>query len=82
MHMQIFDISRIQTPEGVFRTSGDFILEGDRVRDIRFNSLDRLGTDGWDELILSTKTNDDLAQRLIPFITAHLEVIKRTKLFY
>ncbi len=66
--MELFHISRINTPKGIFRISGSISVSAPQA--IKLSSLEIMGTDGWVQLQL--KVVDDLIESLTPFVEQHL----------
>ena len=66
--MKKFHISRINTPQGIYRVSGSYSV--DEPVTIELSSLEIMGTDGWVQLRLESVS--DLIGSLIPFLRQHL----------
>ncbi|MAD90428.1 MAG: hypothetical protein CMK64_12045 [Pseudoalteromonas sp.] len=66
---QSFEISRIHTPLGIFRVSGEV---SDR-NDLAISQLEIMGTDGWLFLDIQSKKVDNLIKQLEPHLLAHLQ---------
>lgn len=74
--MEVFNISRIVTAEGIFRISGEISMPESRSKDnnsITITSLDIMSTDGWQALDTSTEHVKKLIRSLHSAILCHLE---------
>ncbi|WP_298445278.1 hypothetical protein [uncultured Ferrimonas sp.] len=71
--MTPFEISRLDTPVGVYRISGRYDLSG-RALQFEWDELAIMGTDGWDKLNPASKAGKAQLQKLLPHLLLHLEV--------
>ncbi|WDE07578.1 hypothetical protein SG34_012220 [Thalassomonas viridans] len=70
--MVSFNISRINTPEGIFRLAGAWCRQSGLEEDLKIESIEILGTDGWVALKLSQPQVAALTGKLAPQLLAHL----------
>jgi len=66
---QSFEISRIHTPLGIFRVSG----EVSDKNALAISQLEIMGTDGWLFLDIQSKKVANLIQQLEPHLLTHLQ---------
>ncbi|TMO58004.1 hypothetical protein [Pseudoalteromonas phenolica] len=66
---QSFEISRIHTPLGIFRVSGDVSDQNS----LAISQLEIMGTDGWLFLDIQSKKVVNLSKQLEPHLLAHLQ---------
>jgi len=66
---QSFEISRIHTPLGIFRVSGDVSDQND----LAISQLEIMGTDGWLSLDIQSKKVVNLMKQLKPHLLTHLK---------
>ena len=64
-----FEISRIHTPFGIFKVSGEVSGQND----LAISQLEIMGTDGWLFLDIQSKKVDNLIKQLEPHLQAHLQ---------
>tara|TARA_Y100000588_G_C14143436_1_gene877213 strand:+ start:268 stop:477 length:210 start_codon:yes stop_codon:yes gene_type:complete len=67
---QTFEISRIHTPLGIFRVSGETFDQHTLV----ISQLEIMGTDGWLFLDIRSAQVANLIKQLRPHLQAHLKV--------
>ncbi|MCL1056677.1 hypothetical protein L2729_01570 [Shewanella gelidimarina] len=75
--MEVFSISRITTPEGIFRISGETAINKSSTtaeHSIYITALDIMSTDGWQALDVSVDSMQTLICSLHPHILCHLKV--------
>jgi hypothetical protein len=65
-----FEISRIHTPLGIFRVSGDVSDQ----KALAISQLEIMGTDGWLFLDIQSAKIANLIKQLEPHLQAHLQV--------
>ena len=66
---QSFEISRIHTPLGIFRVSGEVYDQNT----LAISQLEIMGTDGWLFLNIQSKKFVNLIKQLEPHLLAHLQ---------
>jgi len=64
-----FEISRIHTPLGIFRVSGEVSDQNT----LAISQLEIMGTDGWLFLDIQSKKVVNLIKQLEPHLQAHLK---------
>ncbi|MBM7074524.1 hypothetical protein JQC92_21315 [Shewanella sp. 202IG2-18] len=64
--MEEFHISRIHTPQGIYRVSGYLSLISNKVE---ATSLEVMGTDGWVQLAI--ERSQPLISELTPILLSH-----------
>ncbi|RZQ53651.1 hypothetical protein C1E23_08380 [Pseudoalteromonas phenolica] len=64
-----FEISRIHTPLGIFRVSGEVSDQNT----LAISQLEIMGTDGWLFLDIQSKRVANLIKQLKPHLLAHLQ---------
>lgn len=67
-----FNISRIDTTSGIFRGTGFWCPQSCALAELRVETLDILGTDGWQPLALDIPRIRDVVWDLRPELLAHL----------
>ncbi|WOT05507.1 hypothetical protein [Shewanella youngdeokensis] len=72
--MEVFNISRITTPKGIFRLAGIADNTPNATTLISVTSLDILSTDGWQALAVSTDSVQAIIQSIQLQIIDHLQV--------
>ncbi len=70
--MVYFNISRINTDFGIFRVSGYWCFKNPDLENIKVKSIEIMGTDGWVLLNITSETNVQLINNLMPLLLAHL----------
>jgi hypothetical protein len=68
-----FNISRINTPLGIFRVSGLWSYENIPALHINIDSIEVMGTDGWVLLNQSSDHVIELVKELTPILIIHLQ---------
>ena len=65
--MEAFHVSRIHTPQGIFKVSG---YHSQSLQAIKITSLEIMGTDGW--IMLAIEASQTLIEKLVPDLLSHL----------
>ncbi|MCL1049723.1 hypothetical protein L2755_08830 [Shewanella abyssi] len=76
-HMEVFNISRITTAEGIFKISGEASISKPSTTDdqsISITALEIMSTDGWQALDVSADSVQALIVKLNSPILCHLKV--------
>lgn len=68
--MEKFNISRLNTAYGVFRIVG--VKNTNNYPDLTVNSIDMMGTDGWETLDITSESVIALVEKLNDDINEHL----------
>jgi hypothetical protein len=70
--MKKFNISRINTPLGIFRITG--LWDTTQIAAMKINLIEQMGTDGWVLLDNSNAKIVHLISELMPILQAHLTI--------
>jgi hypothetical protein len=68
--MKKFNISRINTPLGIFRITG--LWDTTQIAAMKINLIEQMGTDGW--VLLDNAKIVHLISELMPILQAHLTI--------
>ncbi|MGY3572596.1 hypothetical protein [Vibrio paucivorans] len=66
-----FNISRINTPIGIFRLSGD-ISESEQPPTLTYNDAEFMGTDGWVLINTASEHGSSILTQIEPYVLEHL----------